>query len=73
MTEKLLKDIEEFLAETGMGDFNFGFKAVKNGRLMEALRARKTPGGKPVYVRPETEKAVRAFMAKRREEARAAQ
>lgn len=73
MTQKLLQDIDVFLAETGMGDFQFGLKSCRQGTLMERLRAGKTPKGKPVYVRPETEEAVRAFMAKRRAEARAAQ
>lgn len=69
MTKQLLKDIEEFLAETGMGEFRFGLLAARNGRLVERLRAGKTPGGKPILVRPETEEAVRAFMEEKRAEA----
>lgn len=68
MTDQLLADIDKFLAETGMGDFQFGLKAAHNGRFMERLRRGKTPKGKPILVRPETEEAVRAFMEQRRAE-----
>ena len=55
MNPKLLSDIDQFLAETGMGDFNFGWLAARNGRLLERLRA-----GRRVW--PETEAQIRAFM-----------
>ncbi len=55
MQSTLLSDIEAFLAKTGMSPFQFGFKAIKNGRLVERLRA----GGR---VWPETEAHIRAFM-----------
>lgn len=51
----LIADIRAFMAETGMGPFNFGFQAVRNGRLVERLEA----GGR---VWPETEQEIRAFM-----------
>ncbi len=62
MRTSLLTDIEAFLAATGMGDYRFGMLAAKNGRLMERLRAGETPKGKPVLLRPETERQVRDFM-----------
>lgn len=67
MTDTLLADIEAFLAETRMGEYRFGLKAAKNGRLIERLRQGTTPEkGKPVWVRPETERQVRDFMAAER-------
>lgn len=55
MNAKLLSDIDTFLSETGMGDFRFGWLAIRNGRLLERLRA-----GRRVW--PETEAQIRAFM-----------
>lgn len=55
MNTKLLSEIEQFMAETGMGAYSFGFEAVKNGRLVERLRS-----GRRIW--PETQSAVRAFM-----------
>lgn len=55
MTERLLSEINHFLAETGMKEHRFGFQAVRNGRLVERLRA----GGR---IWPEAERQVRAFM-----------
>lgn len=74
MEAKLLTDIENFLAETGMGEYRFGFLAARNGRLVERLRAArdrdwKTEKGKAVMVRPETVEQVRTFMAERRPDA----
>ena len=66
MTDTLLTDIEQFLAETGMGEYRFGLKAARNGRLIERLRAGTTPLGKPVWLRPETERQIRDFMAAER-------
>lgn len=63
MNQSLLSEIDAFLAETGMGEYRFGLKAVRNGRLIERLRAGVTSTGKTVIVRPETERAVRDFMA----------
>jgi len=67
MTDALLSEIDDFLRETGMGEYRFGLRAVRNGRLVERLRAGTTPEkGKPVWVRPETEEAIRKFMAEYR-------
>jgi hypothetical protein len=67
MTDTLLSDIEQFLAETGMGEYRFGLKAARNGRLLERLRQGTTPErGKPVWIRPETERQIRDFMAAER-------
>lgn len=55
MRTQLISDIDAFLQETGMGEYRFGFEAVKNGRLVERLRE----GGR---VWPETETQIRAFM-----------
>jgi hypothetical protein len=63
----LLSDIEAFLAETGMGEYRFGIRAVRNGRLIERLRQGTTPErGKPVRIWPETEREIRDFMAAER-------
>lgn len=51
----LLKEIEEFCAEYRLSSYTFGYKAVKNGRLVERLKN----GGR---IWPENEKAVREFM-----------
>ena len=59
MTQKLLSDIDAFLAETNLSDYRFGFLAVKNGRLVERLRA----GGR---IWPETEIEVRSFIRSER-------
>lgn len=73
MTDTLLSEIEQFLIETGMGEYRFGIKAVRNGRLVERLRQGRTPEkGKPVWVRPETEQQVRDFIASERARRRAA-
>jgi hypothetical protein len=61
MATSLLKDIEAFLADTGMGEYRFGWLAVKNGRLLEHLRKTRK-NGLPARVWPETEIQVRAFM-----------
>lgn len=67
MADTLLSDIEQFLSETGMGEYRFGLRAARNGRLVERLRAGTTPEkGKPVWVRPETEQTIRDFMADER-------
>lgn len=62
MRNTLLPDIEDFLSQTGMGEYRFGLLAAKNGRLVERLRAGTTPKGKPVRIWPETEMQIRAFM-----------
>lgn len=70
MNTTLLSEIDAFLEETGMAPYRFGYLAVKNGRLVERLRAGQTPGGRPVRIWPDTEKQIRAFIraerAKRR-------
>lgn len=67
MRSDLLSEIEAFLEETGLGEHRFGILAVKNGRLVERLRAGKTPGGKPARIWPETEMEVRAFIRTERQ------
>lgn len=71
MSTTLLTDIEEFLRETGMGEYRFGILAAKNGRLLERLRKPRS-NGRPARVWPETEMEIRAFMRAydRRREAR---
>lgn len=70
MATSLLTEIDEFLSETGMTPYSFGFSSVKNGKLVERLRAGTTPMGKPVRIWPETEQQIRKFIrierAKRR-------
>lgn len=60
MTHPLLTEIREFLAETGMSAYRFGFRAVRNGRLVERLEA-----GRRIW--PETEIEARAFMRAERQ------
>lgn len=69
-TPSLLIEIEAFLAASGMGETYFGKKAANDSGLVARLRAGTTPTGKPVFVRPHVQVAVRKFMraeAKRRE------
>ena len=70
--DTLLSEIEKFLSETGMGEYRFGLRAAKNGRLLERLRAGTTPTGKPVWIRPETIQQIKEFMRVERRKARAA-
>ncbi|ENN89965.1 hypothetical protein [Bartonella bovis] len=51
----LIKDIELFLADNKMSPYTFGFKSIKNGRLVSRLRQ----GGR---IWPETEMRIRTFM-----------
>lgn len=67
MRTNLLSDIDVFLGETGMGEYRFGLLAVRNGRLVERLRAGTTPKGRPVRIWPETEMQIRAFMMAERQ------
>lgn len=68
MTDTLLSEIEQFLAETGMPEYTFGIKAARNGRLVERLRQGTTPERKkPVRVWPETAQMVRDFIASERQ------
>lgn len=55
MRQNLITEIKDFLAETGLSAYRFGFLAVRNGRLVERLES-----GKRVW--PETEAEVRAFI-----------
>lgn len=59
MRQNLITEIKEFLAETGLSAYRFGFLAVRNGRLVERLES-----GKRVW--PETEAEVRAFIRSER-------
>ena len=70
MLTPLIKDIEDFLAETGMGSFRFGLLAASNGRLVEQLRTPRK-NGLPRRVWPETEAKIRAFMLTERRRRRA--
>ncbi len=73
MADTLLSEIDDFLNETGMKEYRFGFLAVRNGRLVERLRAGETPKGRPVRIWPETAKQIRDFMrAERRSIAKSA-
>ena len=59
MRQNLISEIKDFLAETGLSAYRFGFLAVRNGRLVERLES-----GKRVW--PETEAEVRAFIRSER-------
>ena len=59
MRQNLITEIKEFLAESGLSAYRFGFLAVRNGRLVERLES-----GKRVW--PETEAEVRAFIRSER-------
>lgn len=72
MADTLLSEINNFLSETGMKEYRFGFLAVRNGRLVERLRAGQTPNGRPVRIWPETAKQIRDFMRAERRKARVA-
>lgn len=68
-TNPLLREIETFLAETGMGASYFGKKSIGNSEVVERLRS-----GRRVW--PETEMKIREFMndefpKRQRKEARA--
>lgn len=58
---KLYHDVQAFLTETGMSAYRFGFRAVRNGRLVERLA---NPSRR---IWPETEDRVREFMRSERE------
>ncbi|MHA6684465.1 hypothetical protein [Mesorhizobium sp. A556] len=64
MSTNLLTDIDQFLRQTGMGEYRFGILAVSNGRLLERLRTPRS-NGQPARVWPETEAQIRSFMAER--------
>jgi hypothetical protein len=66
MKADLLNDIDEYLLETGLSEYRFGILAARNGRLVERLRAGRTPGGKPVRIWPETEQKIRDYMSRER-------
>lgn len=73
MPNTLLTEIEEFLSETGMTEYRFGYLACRNGRLVERLRLPETPKkGRPVRIWPETEKAIRKFIRDERAKRRVA-
>jgi hypothetical protein len=63
MNEKLLSEIERYMADAGIGPHRFGILAASNGRLVDRLRE-----GKRIW--PETEKQVRDFMRANRSKAR---
>jgi len=60
--EKLLIDIDRFLAEFDMAASTFGRLAVNDGKFVKRLKS-----GARYW--PETEEKVRAYMARRRKEA----
>lgn len=53
--ENLLTEIEQFCAEFHLSSYTFGYKAIKNGRLVDRLKN----GGR---VWPDTERRIRDFM-----------
>lgn len=55
MKRDLLADIEKFMKAHGIGSYRFGILAVRNGRLVERLRA-----GRRIW--PETEQQIHDFM-----------
>ncbi len=59
MRQNLITEIRDFLAETGLSAYRFGYLAVRNGRLVERLES-----GKRIW--PETEAEVRAFIRSER-------
>ena len=59
MQNKILVEIEQYLTETGMSAYRLGILSVRNGRIVERLRA----GGR---VWPETEQAVRQWIKAQR-------
>lgn len=66
-TLSFLNEIEAFLAECPMGEQYFGKVAANESGLVSRLRAGVTPKtGKPVFVRPEVQSAVRQFMRSER-------
>jgi hypothetical protein len=54
-SQTLLREIEAFIAATGMGESYFGKRAVNNSELVPRLR-------RSGRVWPETEERVRGFM-----------
>ncbi|MEQ9634632.1 MAG: hypothetical protein RLW68_00960 [Devosia marina] len=65
-TAKLLSDVEAFLAKTDMSASYFGKMAANDSNFVARLRNGTTPvRGREVFVRPDTERAVRTFMRKR--------
>lgn len=58
----LVKEIDAFLAETGMGVSYFGKAAVGNSEVVHRLRS-----GREIL--PSTEAKIRAFLAQRLEKA----
>lgn len=60
MHSSLLSEIDKFLGETGMSDYQFGISSVSNGRLVERLRA-----GRRVW--PDTETRILSFMRVQRQ------
>jgi len=72
MNASLLSEIDAFLRETGMSEYRFGFLAVRNGRLVERLRAQTTARGRPARVWPDTEDRIREFIATERKLRRSA-
>jgi len=67
MQKTLLAEINEFLAETGMGKFRFGVLSVNNGRLLERLESTEARGV-PSRLWPTNERKIRDFMAVHRHE-----
>lgn len=59
MRQNIITEIRDFLSETGLSAYRFGFLAVRNGRLVERLEA-----GNRIW--PDTETKVRAFILSER-------
>lgn len=63
MTEAILSEIEDFLRDTGMKPYRFGYLAVRNGRLVDRLRE-----GRPIQM--DTAMRIREFMKAARKAAK---
>jgi hypothetical protein len=59
--QQLLTEIETFCGARGMSEAKFGRLALKDWKFVKELRSGR--GGKPRRVWPETEAAVRKFIA----------
>lgn len=60
MTNNLLADVENFMAETGLSEHRVGILLARNGRLIERLRDPKR------RIWPETAAAIRAALREQR-------
>jgi RNase adaptor protein for sRNA GlmZ degradation len=59
MKQELIKEIDAFIAETGLSEHRVGFLLARNGKLVARLRA-----GRRIW--PETEQMIRDGIARER-------